>query len=364
MNSPSMRVRTTIIAEAGVNHDGDPDKAAALVDAAVSAGADVVKFQTFKSAALASKSISKAAYQARTTGGHESQFDMLRRLELPDEAFGKLRDHAKRRSIEMLATPFDFQSLDLLLSLGLPRIKIGSGDLTNAPLLLKLARSGRDVILSTGMATLAEIEEALGVLAYGYSEAANSSPSRQAFCAAWNDRDARALVQRRCTLLHCTTEYPCPPEDANLEAIDTIRRTFGLAVGFSDHSEGIAIAIAAVARGATIIEKHLTLDRTAPGPDHAASIEPERFRNMVDAIRIVEIAIGDGVKVPRASEVANIPIARKCLVAAASIRAGELFSERNLTVKRAGAGVSPAEYWDRLGRPAPRSYVADEIIDA
>jgi N-acetylneuraminate synthase len=357
-----MTMRTTIIAEAGVNHDGDVDKALALVEAAKQAGADVVKFQTFKAAALAAEEAPKAAYQKRSTDAEESQLEMLRRLELPREAYQALVDRASRCDIGFLSTPFDHDSLAFLVALGLKRIKIGSGDLTNAPLLLDLARSGRDVILSSGMATLGEIEEALSVLAYGYSTS-NSSPSRAAFGMAWSDPQARTALAKHVTLLHCTTEYPCPPHDANLRAMDTMSHAFGLPVGFSDHTDGIEVALAAVARGACVIEKHLTLDRTSPGPDHAASLEPAQFRQMTDAIRVVENALGDGVKAPRPSEIGNIPVARKSLVAARPIRSGEVFSAENLTVKRPGGELPPIAYWDRLGRPASRSYQTDEAIE-
>jgi N-acetylneuraminate synthase len=357
-----MTIRTTIIAEAGVNHDGNVDRATALVDAAAETGADFVKFQTFRASSVAANAAPKADYQKRSTGVEESQLEMLRRLELPREAYPALMQRAAQRGIGFLSTPFDQDSLAFLVTLGLKRIKIGSGELTNAPLLLDLARSGRDVILSTGMAMLGEVEEALGVLAFGYS-ASSLAPGRAAFRSAWSDSEARAVVRQRVVLLHCTTEYPCPAQDANLRAMDILRSAFDLPVGYSDHTDGVTVALAAVARGAVWIEKHLTLDRTAPGPDHAASLEPAEFRTLVDGARIVEASLGDGLKIPRTSEIANIAIARRSLVAARPIRAGELFNEQNLTIKRPGGGLPPIAFWDRLGRKANRSYHTDEAID-
>jgi N-acetylneuraminate synthase len=356
-----MTSQAIIIAEAGVNHDGDLDKAIALVDAAAAAGADFVKFQTFKASALAVANAPKAPYQKRTTDAAESQLDMLRRLELPRHAHEKLIGRAAELGIGFLSTPFDRDSLALLISLGLPCIKVGSGDMTNAVLLLEIARSGRDVILSTGMATLGEIEEMLGVLAYGYSNT-TAPPGRAAFRFAWSDPVARQVVAKRVTLLHCTTEYPCPAQDANLRAIDVMREAFGLRVGFSDHTDGISVAIAAIARGACTLEKHLTLSRSASGPDHAASIEPAEFRAMVAAIRTVEAAMGDGVKAPRASERANIPIARKSPVAARRIRAGDKLAPDDIAMKRPGDGRPPIDYWDLLGTIAPQGREIDEPL--
>jgi N-acetylneuraminate synthase len=342
-------IHTLIIAEAGVNHSGSLDTALALVDAAADAGADVVKFQTFTADAVAGRSASKADYQQRTTGAAESQRAMLQRLELPHTAHHTLIARAKQRGIEFLSTPFDPVSLSFLLSLGLPRIKISSGDLTNSPLLHALARSGSRLILSTGMATLGEIEEALGVLAHGYSNSNEPPPGIPAFRAAWRDPAARAQMSQRVSLLHCTTEYPCPPEDVNLSALAAMRAAFQLPVGYSDHTEGIEISLAAVALGAGIIEKHLTLDRKAEGPDHAASLEPTDFARMVKAIRRIEGAIGDGIKTPKTSEIGNIPIARKSLVAARALKAGDVLGPDDIVSKRPGSGRAPIEYWSLLG---------------
>ncbi len=353
--------RTLIIAEAGVNHSGNLETALALVDAAADAGADIVKFQTFNADSLAGRSARKADYQQRTTDASETQHAMLQRLELPQSAHHTLISHAKQRGIEFLSTPFDQQSLAFLLSLHLPRIKIGSGDLTNAPLLHSVARSGATLILSTGMATLGEVEEALGVLAHGYS--GNSEvPSVAAFRAAWRDPAARRRLVQQVSLLHCTTEYPCPPGDVNLTAMATMRSAFQLPVGYSDHTDGIEISLAAVALGAGTIEKHLTLDRNAEGPDHAASLEPADFKRMVSAIRNIETALGDGVKAPKPSEIKNIPVARKSIVAARPLKAGEILGPADIAAKRPGSGRPPIEYWSLIGTAATQPYDADDQL--
>jgi N-acetylneuraminate synthase len=351
----------TVIAEAGVNHNGKLDLALALVDAAADAGADIVKFQTFRADQLVTPSASKADYQIRNTGEANSQLEMLKALELDDAAHRQLIAHCGKRGVMFLSTPFDQLSLGLLTEgLGLKQLKVGSGDLTNAPILLEMARSGRAVILSTGMATMDEIQESLGVLAFGYT--GGGQPSRAAFAAAFARAEGKAALQRNVTLLHCTSDYPAIPDEINLKAMDTLARVFELPVGFSDHSEGIAIAIAAVGRGAVMIEKHLTLDRSMPGPDHIASIEPSDFKAMVSGIRLVERALGDGRKVPMPSELKTIPVARKSLVARAAIKRGERFSPATLAVKRPGTGLAPVHYWDCIGRAASRDYQAEEII--
>jgi N-acetylneuraminate synthase len=356
-----MTTHTLIIAEAGVNHDGSLEKALALVDAAADAGADIVKFQTFNAKALAGGAAKKADYQQRTTDAGESQLAMLERLELPQAAHETLIARAKERGIEFLSTPFDNASLDFLLSLKLSRIKIGSGDLTNAPLLHAAARAGAMLILSTGMATLGEVEEALGVLAHGYAH--RRDPAGVAsFHAAWRDRAARAALARHVSLLHCTTEYPCPIADVNLAAMATMRSAFQLPVGYSDHTDGFEISVAAVALGATIVEKHLTLDRNAPGPDHAASLEPDDFKRMVGAIRNVETALGDGVKTPKESEIRNVPVARKSIVAARALRAGEIIGPADITAKRPGTGRPPIDYWSLIGTAAPQALDPDDPV--
>lgn len=356
-----MTTHTLIIAEAGVNHDGSLEKALALVDAAADAGADIVKFQTFSAKALAGGAAKKADYQQRTTDAAESQLAMLERLELPQAAHHALIARARQRGIEFLSTPFDDASLAFLLSLNLPRIKVGSGDLTNAPLLHAAAKAGATLILSTGMATLGEIEEALGVLAHGYGQR-NDPPGLAAFRAAWRDPAARTALARHVSLLHCTTEYPCPIADVNLAAMATMRAAFQLPVGYSDHTDGFEVSVAAVALGATTIEKHLTLDRKATGPDHAASLEPDGFRQMVTAIRNVERALGDGVKAPKDSEIRNVPVARKSVVAARALKAGETIGPADITAKRPGAGRPPIDYWSLIGTAAPRALEPDDPV--
>jgi N-acetylneuraminate synthase len=352
----------TVIAEAGVNHNGRLDVALALVDAAAAAGADVVKFQTFRADQMTTRAASKADYQVRNTGGVESQLDMLKALELDDAAHRRLLAHCHDRRIEFLSTPFDHQSLALLVEgLDLKRIKVGSGELTNAPLLLAIARCGRNVILSTGMATMDEIAEALGVLAFGY--VGSGKPGRTQFKLALDGEAGQDALRARVILLHCTSDYPAADDQINLRAMDALAERFGLPVGFSDHSVGIAVSIAAAARGATVIEKHLTLDRTMPGPDHVASIEPTDFKTMVAAIRQVERALGSGGKIPTRSELKTRPIARKSIVARVPIERGGLFTVENLAVKRPGTGLSPARLWDLVGRRASAAYGADDLIN-
>ena len=353
-----------IIAEAGVNHNGSPKLARSLVDVAAEAGADAVKFQSFRADDLVSQSAPRAAYQADNLGGSETQREMLRKLELSFDDQREVAAHAAKAGIEFLSTPFDLASLDFLVrDLGLSRIKVGSGDLTNAPLLLAAARTGRDVILSSGMASLEETLTALGILAFGYIAGSSESPTPAAFVRAWESERSRSAVATHVTLLHCTSEYPTPPADVNLRAMDALREATGLRVGLSDHTDGIAISIAAAARGAVMIEKHFTMDRSMTGPDHRASIEPDDLKQLVKSVRDVERALGTGVKAPMAGEFSTRAVARRSLVAGTSIRAGEVFSAENLLVKRPGTGVAPILYWEYLGRVATRDYAQDELID-
>jgi N-acetylneuraminate synthase len=334
-----------------------------MVDVAAQAGADTIKFQTFRTECLVTHAAPKARYQRQTTDGDGSQFEMLRRLELDDDMHRALLARCRDRGITFLSTPFDPRSLHYLAEdLGLPVLKISSGDLTNPLILLEAGRSGRQVILSTGMATLGEIEAALAVLAFGYT-AGNETPSTAAFEAAWQRPEGRAAVTRNVVVLHCTTEYPAPFEEVNLRAMATIAEAFGVCAGYSDHTTSIAVPVAAVALGAAVIEKHFTLDRSLPGPDHAASLEPDELKQMVRSIREVELALGSPVKAPTASELHNVAVARKSLTAAAGIAAGGPFTERNLTVKRPGNGISPMRYWDMLGRASDRAYKTDETIE-
>jgi N-acetylneuraminate synthase len=356
-------VSTLVIAEVGVNHNGSLERALSMVDAAAAAGADVVKFQTFRAGEVISRKAPKAEYQVATTGAGESQLEMVKKLELGHEEHRALLARARERGIAFLSTPFDLPSVRFLTrELALPTIKIGSGEITNAPLLLEIARARPRIILSTGMATLPEIAAALGVLAFGYTAPAGAAPRREAFQTAFVSAAGKAALREKVSLLHCTTEYPAPAEQANLRAMATLEREYGLPVGLSDHSVGIHISVAAVALGANIIEKHFTLDRKLSGPDHAASLEPAELAALVKAVRSVEAALGDGVKRPMPAEVKNLPIARKSLVAARAIRAGEAFTSENLTCKRPGYGRSPFDYWSVLGTTAQRAYEEDDVL--
>jgi N-acetylneuraminate synthase len=354
-----------IIAEAGVNHNGDRDLAFQLVDAAKEAGADAVKFQTFKAENLVTKDAAKASYQKQTTDSDESQFVMLKRLELDYETHHELVAYCKKKGIEFLSTAFDLESLDFLVNvLNLKTLKIPSGEITNGPLLLAHAQTGCDLILSTGMATLGEIEQALGVLAFGFLNGANSiiEPSRVNFQKSYFSEAGQEILRNKLTVLHCTTEYPAPPQEINLNAMVTMRNAFALKTGYSDHSEGITVPIAAAAMGATLIEKHLTLDKSLPGPDHKASLEPDELASMVSGIRTIEQVLGNGIKGPMPSELKNRAVARKSLVASQSIKAGEVFTHENLMAKRPGNGISPMQYWKLLGSTSNRSFIEEEEI--
>lgn len=325
-----------IIAEAGVNHNGSLDLALRLVDAAKSSGADAVKFQTFRADQLATRSAHKAPYQERTTANDESQYEMLQRLELDAAAHRKIIDHCQQIGIQFLSSPFDAQSADLLGELDLPLYKIPSGEITNLPFLEHIARKGRPLILSTGMSTLGEVEDAVRVLGL-------------AGC-------------KQLTLLHCVTEYPAPYDEVNLQAMQTLRMAFGLPVGYSDHTPGIEIAVAAVALGAVVIEKHFTLDRSLPGPDHAASLEPDELREMVTAIRHVEAALGSGIKAPALCELPNISVARKSVVAARSLSTGHKLSADDLDIKRPGTGLAPKLLPALIGRTLRATVEKDAVI--
>jgi len=333
-------MKTLIIAEAGVNHNGDMALAKKLIAAAAEAGADLVKFQTFIAKNIVSKSAPKADYQKDTTDPGESQRDMIRQLELTREDHVELMRECKRYGIGFFSTAFDRESICLLEDLSaMDYVKVPSGELTNLPYLRYLTRHGKPVLLSTGMATLGEIEAAIEAV-----EQAGTS------------RD-------RITVLHCTTEYPTPMGEVNLNAMVNMGKAFGVAVGYSDHTQGIEVPIAAVALGASVIEKHFTLDRSLPGPDHRASLEPDELKAMVVGIRNIEKAMGDGIKRPGPSELKNKPIARKSLVAAQAIRKGEPFTTENLVAKRPGTGVSPMRWDEVLGRTAPRDFEEDELIE-
>lgn len=355
--------KTLIIAEAGVNHNGDLAIALELVDKAAEAGADYVKFQTFKATKLASASAKKASYQARTTDGAECQLAMLQRLELSLEDHQAIMARCAEMGVRFLSTPFDMDSLALLTeTFALPEIKLGSGELTNAPLLLAAGRSGVRIILSTGMGSLAEVEEALGVLAFAMCREGQPQ-GRADFAQVLLDPAVWPVLAERVTLLHCTTEYPAAVEDTNLHAMETLRRAFGVKVGYSDHTVGEAVGLAAVSLGACVLEKHFTLDRTLPGPDHAASLEPGELTQLICGVRAVEQALGTGIKQPGAAEVANRAVARKSLLAARDLPEGHVLALDDIAVKRPGDGISPMALWDAIGRPLESAATQDEVIN-
>ena len=354
-----------IIAEAGVNHNGSAEMAFRLVDAAAEAGADAVKFQTFRTEKVVTNAAPKAAYQATNTGEGGSQIDMIRKLELGDDVFRRLAAHCAKRGIEFMSTPFDMDSLRFLArrEMRLERLKVPSGEITNAPLMLAAAQTGLPLIVSTGMSTLDEIEAALGVIAFGFTKD-GETPSLEKCRAAYASAEGRAALRAKVTLLHCTTEYPAPFGDVNLRAMTTMRERFGLPVGYSDHTQGIAVPIAASALGAVMIEKHFTLDRSLPGPDHRASLEPGELKAMVAGIRAATASLGTPAKAPTPSETPNIPIARRSLVAARPIRKGEVFDADMIDAKRPGGGLSPMLAWSLIGTSAKRDFAEDEMLEA
>ncbi|WP_312504886.1 N-acetylneuraminate synthase [Lysinibacillus sp.] len=355
--------KTYIIAEAGVNHNGSLKMAKELVKVAKEAGADAVKFQTFKAENLVTKQAKQAEYQVENLGEATSQLVMLKKLELTYEEFVELQVFCQIEQIEFLSTPFDFESVDFLIDkLSIETVKIPSGELTNAPFIHYMATKRKPIILSTGMATIEEIHEALAFIAYGLVKPLETVTveSVQEF---YGTKEAKQVLQQYVTLLHCTTQYPAPASSINLSAMEEMNRIFRLPIGLSDHSEGIHIPITAVSMGATVIEKHFTLDKALEGPDHIASLNPDELKAMIFGIREIEQALGDGIKKPTFTELQNrIPV-RKSLVAKKAIRLGEVFSPSNLTVKRPGNGVEPSKYWSYIGKVASKSYEEDELID-
>ena len=327
-----------IIAEAGVNHNGSIELAKKLIDIAAEAGVDFVKFQTFKAETLVTQTADKAEYQKEITNTDESQFEMIKKLELDRKTHEELIDYCKIKDIQFLSTAFDQDSIELLAELNIPLFKIPSSEITNLPYLRYIGKMGKPIIMSTGMSTLDEVHNALNILIESGAK------------------------KDKITILHCNTEYPTPMEDVNLKAMITIRDELGVNIGYSDHTLGIEVPIAAVALEATVIEKHFTLDRNMSGPDHAASLEPEELKAMVTAIRNIEKAMGDGIKKPSSSEIKNMPIARKSIVAKNSIKKGELFTKDNLTVKRPGTGISPMEWDVLIGKKANKNYDVDDLI--
>jgi N-acetylneuraminate synthase len=351
-----------IIAEAGVNHNGSLETAMQLVDVAVDSGADAVKFQTFKADKLVTGSAQKAGYQKISTGNDENQLTMLQNLELKYEFHFQLRNYCQSKNIQFLSTAFDFESLSFLVDqIEVEQLKIPSGEITNGPFLLAHAQTGKNIIVSTGMATLGEVEAALGVLAFGYLNW--EKPSLAAFQKAYRSEAGLAVLRDKVILLHCTSEYPTPMEHVNLRSMEVLQQAFGLRVGYSDHTVGLVAPIAVAARGACLIEKHFTLDKTQQGPDHLVSLEPDELKVMVSSIRAVERALGWPCKTPQPDELENRDVVRKSLVANQSIVAGETFSAENLACKRPGTGLSPMLYWDLLGKVSSRGYGTDELIE-
>ena len=327
-----------IIAEAGVNHNGSIKLAKQLVDVAVNAGADAVKFQTFKAADLVIKNAQKAEYQKRTTGSEESQFDMIKKLELNDKSHKELISYCNKKKIMFLSSPFDIDSIKFLYDLGLQIFKIPSGEITNLPYLREIGKLNRKVILSTGMANLEEIKDAIDIL------------------------KTEGTQKDNITVLHANTMYPTPMRDVNLKAMLTIGETFDINYGYSDHTLGIEVDIAAVAMGAKCIEKHFTLDKNLEGPDHKASLEPDELKSMISAIRNIEIALGSSIKKPTESEISNIQIARKSIVTKTKIKKGDTLNDKNLSTKRPGSGISPMRWDNIVGTKAKKNYNEDELL--
>ena len=349
------------IAEAGVNHNGERDLAFRLIDAAAAAGADAVKFQTFSADVLASQFAPKANYQKVTTSDSESQLEMLRKLELPRQWHEELQAHARARGIEFLSTAFDISSLEFLIGLDMPIYKIPSGEITNGPLLWRFARTLKPLIVSTGMATLSEVEQALAIIAHARLNEEEPRHMDEVW-KCWAQTDARETLQGWVTLLHCTSQYPTPMHEVNLRAMDTLASTFSLPVGYSDHTAGGLISAAAVARGACVIEKHFTLDRALPGPDHAASLEPDELGRLISDIRDLEIALGDSFKIPQPSEWDTRLAARQQIIAARSIQKGSIIESDQLSTARCGSGLTPTHIWNLVGQVSLRDYAAGEVI--
>ena len=353
------------IAEAGVNHNGNFKLALKLVDVAVGAGADAVKFQTFKSENLASRFADKAKYQRKTTKINETQLEMLKSLELKENEYFKLKDYCKFKKIDFITTAFDQDSLLFITKkLKVKILKIPSGEITNGPLLLDHGMTGLDIILSTGMASIKEINEALEVIIYGYlnKNKKNIRPSKKLFKKALESKRGQNLLKQKITILHCTTEYPAPIDDINLNAILDISKNFNANVGYSDHSTGELVSLAAASMGVKLIEKHFTLNKNMNGPDHRASLNPLELKKLIKKIRSVERIKGLTIKKAYKSEKKNIPIVRKSLIASKEIKSGKLFSKDNITAKRPGSGISPMHYWRYIGVKADKSYKEDEII--
>jgi len=356
--------KVEIIAEVGVNHNGSLERAKQLVDAGVAAGVDVIKFQTFNAESLATPLAEMASYQQKNTGRQQSQLAMLKEIELPLPAFVELQEYCHAKGVEFMSSPFDDRSLDFLVSeLNVKRLKIASGEISNAPLLLKFGRSQCPLILSTGMASGEDIDRALAVIAFGIKYPDREPGSLRECQLEWAQPETQRRLRERVTLLHCTSQYPAPLDQVNLRVMGSMAERWGLPIGYSDHTEGIDVAIAATALGATVIEKHFTLDKTLEGPDHRASLEPSELAALVISVRAVSAALGSKNKQIQNCEENTRAVARKSLVASEIIQKGELFTSDNLQARRPGTGVSPMQYWDILGRESQSTYCAGEVID-
>ena len=353
-----------IIAEAGVNHNGKEDLAIKLIDEAVESGADIIKFQTFQSTSLVSEVAKKADYQSKNINNSESQLEMLKGLELSQECFIKLKKYSTQKGIGFLSTAFDKESLDFLINtLGMSTLKIASGELTNAPLVLEHAKTKRDIILSTGMASNNEIQNALEMIAFGYTNERDLDPDALTVKKIIKSQEIQRILRKKVTLLHCTTRYPTPVEDTNLNSIDNLKNNFDLNIGFSDHTTSLLVPALSVLKGVKIIEKHFTIDTDLEGPDHKASLNPCQFKEMVTNIREAESALGNYEKTLTQEEKNNKKAGRRSLHVCKNVKKGEKFTKDNMTTLRPGNGISPFSYWDMLNKEAKRDYFSGELID-
>ena len=354
---------TFLIAEIGVNHDGELQKALELIDIASEAGANAVKFQTFNSESLSTKYAKKASYQEKDSKKSESQLDMLKKLELSRDDYDVIKERCLEKNIQFMSTAFDSESLKFLVeNIKVKTLKVPSGEITNGPFLLEHARTGLDIILSSGMSNLKEVETALAYICFGYLNPKKEvNPQDVNKC--YRSKEGKNILKDKVVILHCTSQYPAPLEDINLNALKTLKSEFGIRIGYSDHSLGYLVASSAISLGADVIEKHITLDKNLPGPDHSASLDPVEFKEFVKVIKETEVFLGDGIKRITSSEEETKNVARKSIVANQLIKKGEIFTDENLTIKRPGIGISPMQVWDLYGKESPKDFTKDEIIE-
>ena len=354
---------TFIIAEIGVNHDGELHKALDLIDVASEAGANAVKFQTFNSESLSTKYAKKASYQRIKSKKSESQLDMLRKLELSRGDYQAIKKKCLERNIQFMSTAFDSESLKFLVEImKVKTLKVPSGEITNGPFLLEHARTGLNIILSSGMSNLKEVETALAYICFGYLNPKKEVKPQEVY-KSYHSKEGKSILEEKVIILHCTSQYPAPLEDINLNALRTLKREFGTRIGYSDHSLGYLVSSSAISLGADVIEKHITLDKNLPGPDHGASLDPDEFKEFVKVIKDTEVFLGDGIKRITTSEEETKDVARKSIVANQFIKKGEIFTDENLTIKRPGIGMSPMQVWDLFGKESPKDFSKDEIIE-